>query len=112
MVVDPGSLDKRIQIVKIKRETDSKGFWQETEESIRKCYAKVSNSTGTELTKANADFSEVKVRFLVRYTKTKIDTSMSVKFANDIYDIKYINDYDYSHEYVEILGVKRCHVSI
>jgi SPP1 family predicted phage head-tail adaptor len=72
------------------------------EKIIRSPWAKFTRTSGTETVKANADFGEIKARFLVRYSPTLIDRKMVVKYNGDIYNIVYVNDYEDGHEYIEI----------
>ncbi len=104
MNINPGELDKKIQIVhKGVEKTNENGFpIQNQEEVVRECYAKVSNTSGTELMKANSDFSEAKKRFLVRYTSKVITTKMCVRYNGKDYDIQYVNSYGDRKEYLEI----------
>jgi SPP1 family predicted phage head-tail adaptor len=106
MYVNPGELDKKIKIVQlVNGERDKDGFSAEkVEKTIRSCYAKVTNTSGTELVKANSDFSEVKKRFLVRYSPEKIEADMYVRYAGKFYDITYVNTYGDQKEYTEIWG--------
>lgn len=103
MQVDPGELNKRIQIIKeSSEERDEDGFPVKREIIIRKCWAKFSRDSGTEQARSGSDFVEIKCRFLIRHTKTKINEGMKVKYGNDIYEVKYVNDYGDEHRYDEI----------
>lgn len=103
MYVNPGSLNKQISIVLIETVgTDKDGFLQQHEKLVRRCNAKVSNTSGSEITKANSQFSEAKKRFLVRYTDVEINTDMIVRYCGRDYDIQYINNYGDGKEYLEI----------
>ena len=68
MYVDPGDLNKRIQIVSLSDgETyDDEGHKVKDEIIVRTCWAKVSNTSGTELITADAELSDEKKRFLIR----------------------------------------------
>lgn len=102
MQVNPGELDKKIQIVSYTNTTNANGFNVKSENVYRKCYAKVTRLSGTEIIKNNAQFTEVKVRFLVRY-KSGLSTDMDIKYENQYYNIEYINDYGDKHQYQEII---------
>lgn len=102
MDINPGKLDKKIQIVKDVSAEDSEGFDTLTEVVVRSCYACVSNTSGTELIRANAEFAEVKKRFLVRASKKEINTDMFVRYHGKRYNIVYINNYADDNEYLEI----------
>lgn len=101
MSVNPGELNKRIEIY-ILSGTDPDGYPINAETLIHSCWAKFSRTSGTEMAKSNADFSTVKVRFLIRYTKKELSRKMIVKYSGRTYEIEYINDYEDRHEYVEI----------
>ena len=102
MQVNPGDLNKKIQVVQLVKTEDADGFDTVTEKVVRRCWAKVSNTSGTEMIKANAEFAEVKKRFLVRASGTPLDTDMAVKYHGKLYGIVYINEYSDNHEYLEI----------
>lgn len=110
MVVNPGTLNKRIQICKDTRTQNNNGFYEENEAIIRECWAKISNSSGTESIKSGTDLSVVKSRFFIRYHRTisDIQTGWYIRYKDNIYDIEFINDYEEAHEYLEIWAVKRC----
>lgn len=97
-----GALNKRITIVKIGKIEDQDGYWKENPEVVHSCWAKFSRTSGTEVVRANADFGEIKARFLIRYTKKKLSRKMIVQYAGNEYEIQYINDYGDRHEYIEI----------
>ena len=104
MYVNPGELNKEIQIIqKISRGTNSNGFpLAEEEKIVRTCHAKVSNTSGSELIRANSEFSQAKKRFLVRYSEKEISTDMIIRYQGKDHDIKYINPYGDNKEYLEI----------
>ena len=108
MKVNPGELNKKIQIVRFSdNQLDQDGFPLRNEQVIRECYAKVTRISGTEKIKANADIGEIVCRFLVRTSDTKIERDMAVRYKGELYDIQYPNDYGDRGEYTEILTVKR-----
>ena len=104
MYVDPGELNKQIQIIsKSDGETyDHKGRPIRTETIIRSCRARVSSISGTELIKANSEFADAKKRFLVRYMPTPINTSMYVRYKGQDHNIQYVNPYRDNKDYLEI----------
>nr|WP_295678781.1 phage head closure protein [uncultured Lachnoclostridium sp.]DAE05597.1 MAG TPA: putative head tail adaptor [Siphoviridae sp. cthL03] len=97
MNVNPGELNKRIEI---------KTFDKKTGESIlvRKCWAKITNTSGKEIIKNNVDIESVESRFLVRYSVIPVTKNMEIHFRDMIFDIQYTNEYGYSKQYVEILA--------
>lgn len=102
MEVNAGKLNKRIEIIQIEKELDGDGYETVKETVVRRPWAQFSQTSGTELTKANADMSEVMVRFLIRWSSTPMSRKMVVRYAGDDYEIEYINGYGDSLEYVEL----------
>lgn len=103
MNVNPGELNKRIRIEQPAGGKDADGYDTEPANAlVHACWAKFSRISGTELIKANGDFGRVNCRFLVRYTTKELSRKMIVQYGGDDYEIQYINDYEDSHEYLEI----------
>lgn len=120
--INPGSLDKKIEIVKYELQKDPDGFETKTEIVVLRTWAQVTNISGTEILRSNSDFSKVKTRFLMRTPKvaTKpsarmgtpyeqsecggINKDMYIKFSGNVYNIVYINDYSYDKKYTEIIA--------
>lgn len=103
MQVNPGSLDKKIEIIKYETQKDSDGFPENKEIVVLRTWAQVTNTSGAEIQRSNSDFSEVKTRFLMRTPKQKLDKDMFVRFGGNSYNIVYINDYFYDKNYTEIM---------
>ena len=104
MFVQAGELNKRIHIIRRTETPNGNGYPDMQENVVHSCWAKFTQTSGTEAFRANADFGEEKVRFLIRYTCKPIDRKMFVRYAGSDYEIQYINDYGDSHEYIEIWG--------
>lgn len=102
MQVDAGELRHRIQIFEKSKETDSDGYGVDQLTLVRSCMAKFSRQSGTEALRAGADMTDIKVRFLVRWSRIKIDRKMIVRYAGTDYEIQFVNDYEDKHEYLEI----------
>lgn len=101
--INAGELNKKISIYSRGETEDADGYETDpTETLVHTCWAKFSRTSGTETFKANADFSETKVRFLIRYTKKPIDRKMFVRYAGTDYEITFINDYGDAHKYIEL----------
>lgn len=98
MQIDPGQLKNKIAIL----DSDEKEF--------HTCYAAINQLSGTEIVKNNIQFEQTIVRFLIRYTKKQFYNDMTIKFNGFIYDIQYTNDYNFSHEYIEIIAIKRSYM--
>lgn len=102
MHVDAGELNKRIEIVRLDRTETPDGYDEITETVVYRCWAKFTQTSGTELVKANADFGEERVRFLIRWTDRAIDRKMVIRYGGSRYEIEYINDYGDGHQYIEL----------
>lgn len=103
MNINPGELNKKIVIALIETIKDGDGFGSyEIEVVKRSAWAKFTRTSGTETVKANADFGEIKARFLVRYTPLEITRKMFVRYNGKKYEIVYVNDYEDKNEYIEI----------
>lgn len=103
MNINPGELNKRIQIILEENSgCDEDGFPLNEEKVIRSCYAKVSYTSGKEMIQAGSEFSQAKKRFLVRYMPKEITTAMFVRYAGKDHNIVYVNPYGDSKEYLEI----------
>lgn len=104
MQINPGVFDKKIEIVKYELKKDADGFEEKAEVVVLMTWAQITNTSGTEILRSNSDFSEVKTRFLMRTPNLKLDKDMFIKFAENIYNIVYINDYSYDRKYTEIIA--------
>lgn len=104
MNVNPGELKQRIEIVRMPDSMDEDGYPVGEMQQVLKCWAKFSRTSGKEVYKANADYADVSVRFMIRHTSKSLDNKMSVLYNGDRYDIRYINEYNDSHEYIELMA--------
>ena len=102
MNINPGELSKRIRIFQIVESRDADGYVTVTKPTVHACHAKFSRMSATEVVRADADMTEVKVRFLIRHTRKVITRKMYVEYAGNEYEIEYVNDYNDSREYTEL----------
>jgi SPP1 family predicted phage head-tail adaptor len=103
MQINPGNLNKKIQIIQLILVKDSDGFEIKTEESLLETWAQISNKSGKEVYDSDSDFSVVQTRFLIRTSKLVIDKDYLIKFKGKNYEIIYVNDYNFDGIYTEIL---------
>lgn len=104
MFVDAGSLNKRITISQKVTWRDDDGLLHEDLAPVRSTYAAFSRISGKEMIRAGADFSEEKVRFVVRHSySVSLDRKMVVTYSKEQYEIEYVNDYGDRHEYIELI---------
>lgn len=104
MQINPGSFDKKIEIIKHEVLKDSDGFENKKEINVLNTWAQVTSISGTEILRSNSDFSEVKTRFLMRTPKIEISKDMCIKFREKTYNIVYVNDYSFDKKYTEIIA--------
>lgn len=104
MNVNPGELNKKIEIVLIEKNKNVSGFKEEKKETVvRKPYAKVTKPSIRETLLSGSEMAVVKCRFLVRYTDVQITNKMFIKYKGLYHHIEYVNDYEDAHEYIEIM---------
>lgn len=104
MYVNPGEFRKRISFIEYVIEVDSSGHQKKQPTKIYSCNAKFSRTSGTESIRLGSEFSEVDVRFLIRYTKVPISRKNVILYGGKKYEIEYINDYGDEHRYIEIIA--------
>ena len=77
MYVNPGDLDKQIQVIRKTEPTyNDEGKRVINEEVVRSCWAQVKNTSGTELIKAGTEFADAKMRKNAFWSGTQIQRSM------------------------------------
>lgn len=107
---DAGALRARIEIVQRVSVKNAAGYdvtasGEESDEKVvYRCRAQFTRQSGTEAIKAGADFSTIKVRFLIRACPVKLSRLMYVKYNDQYYNISYINEYGDRGKYTEILA--------
>ena len=103
MNVNPGELNKRIQIIRFTESRNANGFpTGKTGTVVRTCWAKFSTRSGTEILRSGSEISEAKQRFLVRDNGVEIVPHMVVRYGGEDYNIVYVNTYGDNREYLEI----------
>lgn len=104
MQINPGDLNKKIQIIAIlDGETyDDEGIPVHEERIVRECWARVTSVSGTELIRAGQELTDAKKRFLVRWTPTEINESHVVRYQGRDHGIVRVNTYSDDMEYTEI----------
>lgn len=99
--MDIGKLNKRIKFIIKGNGTDDDGFPIEGEKIVKECWASVRGLRGKEFYSAAAVQSEDDKVFNCRYFKG-LNTSMQIKYNNNIYNITSINDLFEKHVEYEI----------
>ena len=106
MYINIGKLNKKIKIYEDIKTKDSDGFEETSEFLLLSTWAQVTNTSGTTIIKSNADFEDVRTRFLIRTPKFEITHDMYIKFNNHRYDVLYANDYEEDKRFMEIITQK------
>lgn len=102
MHIDAGKLSKRIQFLRRTTKKDVDGYDVPGEpELVRETWAQYSQTSGTELVRAGAEFGEAKVRFLTRYYADIQDRRLTIHYDGRDYDILYLNTYGDEKTYTE-----------
>lgn len=103
MNINPGDLDKKIQIIEKVNVPGTSGFpISSTEQIIRQPWAAFKRTTGKEKIQSGTEMSSTEARFIIRASSTEITTKMIIRYDGNDYEIKYINEYNDSKEYIEI----------
>lgn len=102
--VQAGEFRHKIRIVRWDGASDKEGFPVRVPVEVYRCWARVTITSGTETARANADFSQMKARFLIRWTSVLIDRKMFVEYGGKEWEIEYVNDYA-GRQYIELWGV-------
>ncbi|KAF5047427.1 Phage head-tail joining protein [anaerobic digester metagenome] len=104
--MNPGNLNKKIKIFKTAPGSDDYGDSLGVPEIVHECWASVKNKNGTEQFKSVAPFAKVVTSFLIRFTKKVIDNTMKIEFKGEVYNIKYVDNYNFKNEWLEITAEK------
>lgn len=105
MLINPGELNKKIKFISFGTKRDSDGYIVPDRQVAYECWAKFNRTSGTEVLNSDADFSKIKARFLIRFSRNfTITNNMLIEYAGKDYEIKYVNNYGDSNEYVEIMA--------
>ena len=104
--MNPGRLNQRILIYKAGEGYDDYGDPLDTKENVHECWASVRNRSGKEQFQASTPFAKVVTSFLIRYTSKLIDTTMKIEFKGEEYNIIYVDNFNFSNEWIEITAEK------
>lgn len=102
MHVDAGKLSKRVQFLRRPAARDKDGYTSPAVPVlVRETWAQYSQTSGTELIRAGAEFGEAKVRFLTRYYPDILDRRLLICYRGRKYSIVYVNTYGDEGKYTE-----------
>ena len=95
MKIDPGSFNRHIEIY------NADGV------KILSPWCAINQVSGTEMIRNNVQFEQSTTRFLMRYPRVEIPSDGYIQYNGYNYDIKYTNDYNEEHKYMEVIATKR-----
>lgn len=102
MHIDAGKLSRRIEFLRQPSGRDADGYPAKGKpELVRTVWAQYSQTSGTELIRANAEFGEAKVRFLTRANPELLDRRLLIRYDGRDYNILYVNTYGDEGKYME-----------
>lgn len=101
-MINPGRLNKKIKIYKQINSHDDYGEPIDDKELMHECWASVKNKSGKEQFETVTPYAKTITSFLIRYTKKNIDTTMTIEFQDSTYNIIYVDNYNFSNEWIEI----------
>lgn len=102
MHIDAGKLSKRIEFLRQPSGRDADGYPSSgAPEIVREVWAQYSQTSGTALIRANAEFGEAKVRFLTRADPALLDRRLLIRYDGRDYDVLYVNTYGDEGKYME-----------
>lgn len=102
MNVDPGELNRRIAVYKtVYPPKDADGYSKPDLVLLRRCWAKVTDTSTKEQPLDNADYAVTSTRFLVR-ARPGVDRKMIVRYAGHDYEIDHVIPRGDHGEYQEI----------
>lgn len=113
MDFNPGELNKRITIVRYEAgtEKDEEGFDVEMTSkpvAVHRCWAKITDESGTKAAGSGTEFSVARRRYFIRYTQKEITTDMFVRYKGQDYAIvRPPNTYGDSGRFIEIWTERR-----
>lgn len=104
MQINPGTLNRQIEIWSktTGEDYDDEGILISRDRLVRKCWARVTSLSGTELVKAGQELTDSKKRFLVRYSPVEINESHVILYRGRWHNIIRVNTYSDDKRYTEI----------
>lgn len=105
--IEAGELCQKITIYARETAKDEAGFdLPPSETPLLSCWAKFARVSGTEALKAGADYSTVRVRFIIRATPKLIgweSRDLWINYRSQDYEVQYVNEYGDRHEWTELV---------
>ena len=90
-MINPGKLNKKIEIKKVVKAEDEQGFIKESEVVVLSTYAQVKTTSGSTLLINNTDFEKATTNFTIRKPKATITRDMYLYYKGKQYSIEYLN---------------------
>lgn len=90
-MINPGKLNKKIEIKKVVKAEDTQGFIKESEVVVLSTHAQVKTTSGYTLLINNTDFEKATTNFTIRKPKATITRDMYLYYKGKQYSIEYLN---------------------
>lgn len=104
--MNPGKLNKRVQIMKFDQISDGGGGFEEGLVPVKKVWANISPVSGREKWQAQQAQSEITHKVTIRYTE-EVNRSHIISFNNKNFDIQYLINVDEENRFLEIQVLER-----
>lgn len=105
-MINIGTLDKRIQIITLKKQKNKYNLIETNYTVLLNCWARIEPLRGKEYFEAakikTADYLKITIRF-----RKNINNTMFVKYQNVVYEIQNVIDPYMRHEKLELMCVLR-----
>ena len=109
-MINAGSFDKRIRIVREVKTTDKDGFPVSSRETVLEPYARVKTTRGWTLIASGSDFEAATTNFTIRYPgSVSIDRDMLIEYGGKTYTIQYLNNVNEADSMLEIQAKEVTH---
>lgn len=109
-MINAGSFDKRIRIVREVKTTDKDGFPASVRETVLEPYASVKTTRGWTLIASGSDFEAATTNFTIRYPgSVSIDRDMLIEYGGKTYTIQYLNNVNEANSMLEIQAKEVTH---
>lgn len=104
--MNPGKLDKRIEIMELAQISDGGGGYEDALVPVKKLWASFIPLSGREYWQAQQTQAQISHKIVVRYTEA-INRSHIVRFKNKDYDVQYLINIDEANRFLEIHVLER-----
>ena len=105
--MNPGKLNKRVELQKVEREKDGAGGFKESEPiTFATTWASIDGLSGSEFRRAHQQMVELTHKITIRYRKD-IDRTMFVSYEGRSFEIQYIENQEERNRFLELFCLER-----